>query len=115
MLEAVVAFIVYIADSFTGGVLENVSIRATCGSRDDEEDIQEHEVERLLPETHSLLSEFTRFDLSDTIFQEFDPPDGAFGIMAWKKSRPSRLKTFCLLYTSPSPRDQRGSRMPSSA
>ena len=25
------------------------------------------------------------------------------------------LKTFCLLYTSPSPRDQRGSRMPSSA
>ena len=29
----------------------------------------------------------------------------------------SKLKqsTFCLLYTSPSPRDQRGSRMPSSA
>ena len=25
------------------------------------------------------------------------------------------LKTICLLYTSPSPRDQRGSRMPSSA
>ena len=24
-------------------------------------------------------------------------------------------RTFCLLYTSPSPRDQRGSRMPSSA
>ena len=24
-------------------------------------------------------------------------------------------KTYCLLYTSPSPRDQRGSRMPSSA
>ena len=28
---------------------------------------------------------------------------------------PDRLLTFCLLYTSPSPRDQRGSRMPSSA
>ena len=27
----------------------------------------------------------------------------------------SRLREFCLLYTSPSPRDQRGSRMPSSA
>ena len=27
----------------------------------------------------------------------------------------SRLKRACLLYTSPSPRDQRGSRMPSSA
>ena len=25
------------------------------------------------------------------------------------------LDSFCLLYTSPSPRDQRGSRMPSSA
>ena len=25
------------------------------------------------------------------------------------------LSTYCLLYTSPSPRDQRGSRMPSSA
>ena len=28
---------------------------------------------------------------------------------------PYRIKTTCLLYTSPSPRDQRGSRMPSSA
>ena len=27
----------------------------------------------------------------------------------------SGKSTFCLLYTSPSPRDQRGSRMPSSA
>ena len=27
----------------------------------------------------------------------------------------SPLLAFCLLYTSPSPRDQRGSRMPSSA
>ena len=29
--------------------------------------------------------------------------------------RPRFLRMFCLLYTSPSPRDQRGSRMPSSA
>ena len=29
--------------------------------------------------------------------------------------RLSRLESRCLLYTSPSPRDQRGSRMPSSA
>ena len=28
---------------------------------------------------------------------------------------PFTLSTICLLYTSPSPRDQRGSRMPSSA
>ena len=31
------------------------------------------------------------------------------------KSADFVLKKFCLLYTSPSPRDQRGSRMPSSA
>ena len=29
--------------------------------------------------------------------------------------RPMSLDSICLLYTSPSPRDQRGSRMPSSA
>ena len=32
---------------------------------------------------------------------------GAFCLFVWE--------TTCLLYTSPSPRDQRGSRMPSSA
>ena len=32
------------------------------------------------------------------------------GLYVW-----SDLVRFCLLYTSPSPRDQRGSRMPSSA
>ena len=31
------------------------------------------------------------------------------------KSAPALLASTCLLYTSPSPRDQRGSRMPSSA
>ena len=29
--------------------------------------------------------------------------------------RPAKKANICLLYTSPSPRDQRGSRMPSSA
>ena len=37
--------------------------------------------------------------------------DGALGLVL---NRP-RLIGGCLLYTSPSPRDQRGSRMPSSA
>ena len=98
MLEAVVAFLVYIAESFTGGVLENLSITASCGSRDVEGAIEKHELDRLLPEAHSVLSEFTRFDASDTIFQEFDPPDGDFGIMAWKKSRPSWLKTLFICF-----------------
>ena len=35
-------------------------------------------------------------------------------VKAGKKSQAISRK-FCLLYTSPSPRDQRGSRMPSSA
>ena len=35
-------------------------------------------------------------------------------IEALETARPAPLST-CLLYTSPSPRDQRGSRMPSSA
>ena len=37
--------------------------------------------------------------------------------LSWTKrySHPSEFTKVCLLYTSPSPRDQRGSRMPSSA
>ena len=31
------------------------------------------------------------------------------------EKQPSKFPSSCLLYTSPSPRDQRGSRMPSSA
>ena len=33
----------------------------------------------------------------------------------WPESNQARFAKICLLYTSPSPRDQRGSRMPSSA
>ena len=32
-----------------------------------------------------------------------------------KKGQQQNIRSFCLLYTSPSPRDQRGTRMPSSA
>ena len=44
----------------------------------------------------------------------------AFIIIGWlinvlDKRRPNKLKFTCLLYTSPSPRDKRQSRMPSSA
>ena len=90
--------IVYIAERFTGSVLEHSLISPTCGSRDVDGDIQEQEVERLLPETHSVLSEFTRFDPSDTIFQEFDPPNDAVGIMAWKESRPSPLQSVVICF-----------------
>ena len=35
--------------------------------------------------------------------------------ISWNDHRINIVDTPCLLYTSPSPRDQRGSRMPSSA
>ena len=43
-------------------------------------------------------------DRSDSLLAAIHQQDNQLG-----------LATFCLLYTSPSPRDQRGSRMPSSA
>ena len=98
MLEAVVAFIVYIAESFTGNVLENSSIRTTRASRVVGDVENEKEVHPLLPDTDSVLSEFTRFDTTDTIFQEFDPPNDTVGIMAWKESRPSRLQSFVICF-----------------
>ena len=38
-----------------------------------------------------------------------------FGSETWETKKQVRQYLICLLYTSPSPRDQRGSRMPSSA
>ena len=101
MLEALVAFFVYIAESFTGSVLENSSVTTHC--RQDQEDINNsdsQEVERLLPETDAL-NDFTKFDpenASDTIFQEFDPPPGCSGSMAWKLSRPAPWKSFVMCF-----------------
>ena len=40
---------------------------------------------------------------------------GNMGIFVYDKEAWGRTRGICLLYTSPSPRDQRGSRMPSSA
>ena len=45
-----------------------------------------------------------------------DEPDTSFTLMSDQPNRYMVAQSgFCLLYTSPSPRDQRGSRMPSSA
>ena len=40
--------------------------------------------------------------------------DTRYNLM-WTKEDSYQMRNNCLLYTSPSPRDQRGSRMPSSA
>ena len=44
-----------------------------------------------------------------------DPTDEAAGLVLGAGGSLSPAPRTCLLYTSPSPRDQRGSRMPSSA
>lgn len=84
MLEAVVAFLVYIIESFTGSVIENSSAttyrRTSANQRNDSQ-----EVEALVQE--NALSDFTDFDPNDAVFQEFDPPLGSSGKMAWKLSR----------------------------
>ena len=45
----------------------------------------------------------------ETLFSQGDEGDKAYMIISGK------LAVFCLLYTSPSPRDRQKSRMPSSA
>ena len=70
----------------------------------------------------SLLVRFT-----DDVFEDQSPTIGVDFKLKYLNARGKRLKLTvwdtagqerfrtCLLYTSPSPRDQRGSRMPSSA
>ena len=45
----------------------------------------------------------------------FELPDGSEGEKTFKLGQTVEVLKACLLYTSPSPRDQRGARMPSSA
>ena len=75
------------------------------------------------PDLHKLLIQerywhvFRRFiDTSElTLWLWGDPEAQAFQLEAMKQWYAANRWKICLLYTSPSPRDQRGSRMPSSA
>ena len=49
---------------------------------------------------------------NSSVCNKFDLRAALFSLLL---DSPLALLDFCLLYTSPSPRDQRGSRMPSSA
>jgi hypothetical protein len=87
MLEAVVTFLAYLVESFTGSVIENYSgTRCRRASSENSGNTDDTEVEALVQE--SALSDFTKFDLNDTVFQEFNSPLGRCGKMAWKLSRP---------------------------
>ena len=85
MLSAVVEFLVYIIESFTGSVIENYS-PTECQGDDDNRGLLEED----------NLADFTRFDSRgvDTVFQEFDPLPGHYGKMAWKLSRPPSLNVL---------------------
>ena len=81
---------------------------------------KQHNARVVLGEAVDLDPSRRRVALADGEWLEYDTlvvATGArhhyFGNDAWEARAPG-LKT-CLLYTSPSPRDQRGSRMPSSA
>ena len=52
------------------------------------------------------------FDLDGTLVTQTQDNEGK---MHYDECQPITKSIDCLLYTSPSPRDQRGSRMPSSA
>ena len=96
MMEVLAAFFVYIAESFTGSVLENSSV-STC--RQDQEDINNsdmQEVDRLLAETDAL-NDFTKFDPGNAS-EGFDPPHGSCGSMSKKLSRPAPWKSFLMCF-----------------
>ena len=69
--------------------------------------------EQIAADTHTLRSldwDRSRFDI------EFGLRNGTtYNSFLIRGKKTALIDTSCLLYTSPSPRDQRGSRMPSSA
>ena len=59
---------------------------------------------------HELLIKGIEFSFSNRVTPQLNQ-----GLLIKFKEKLNKQHTTCLLYTSPSPRDQRGSRMPSSA
>ena len=69
---------------------------------------------------YSMSLNFTTYrDLVDSVIiplkRNVDVQNNNKPIVIWKTTTSIEKEKTCLLYTSPSPRDQRGSRMPSSA
>ena len=68
-----------------------------------------------LDEARAVIAQATGFDRGDVVFTGGGTESDNLAI--GRGHQPGRIvvSAICLLYTSPSPRDQRGSRMPSSA
>ena len=62
---------------------------------------------------YALRADMTKEEFIQEVTAGLEPPPQYFAKNA--KLNKSGYADICLLYTSPSPRDQRGSRMPSSA
>ena len=75
-------------------------------------DIEDAELEKIVAVqftgVHHFLAEMVRGMMDN------DPAGGSI-IQISSATTQALINNYCLLYTSPSPRDQRGSRMPSSA
>ena len=80
----------------------------------------------MLPKTYiltdrvnlTILDEQYQYMVTYSIFGEIlkiECPFLKLPVNAQKLTKGKDTEKYCLLYTSPSPRDQRGSRMPSSA
>ena len=65
-------------------------------------------------EDNSSLESFEDFENLETILSTGAPLESSQYSYVYRLKKDVQLSS-CLLYTSPSPRDQRGSRMPSSA
>ena len=70
----------------------------------------EQSIGRVLYVDKSALSQYQRDD-----YLLIDPFRSHSDLREWAKGEPDLMCNSCLLYTSPSPRDISGSRMPSSA
>ena len=62
-----------------------------------------------------VAAEDSVVDLRDAVVEEVDCAAAVGGCVVRERAAVDGQLGACLLYTSPSPRDQRGSRMPSSA
>ena len=81
----------------------------------DKEQTHESLAKHLIEESYELLDVLARLDNSKKTFDEFKDELGDLLLQILLHAEIASENNYCLLYTSPSPRDKRQSRMPSSA
>ena len=89
--------------------MEKIAIQLWKKNDIDEDDFKNFLVKKV---PSSLADIVTNYQVN---IVDKDVQDASGLIQSSYPPSPDAIVFFCLLYTSPSPRDQRGSRMPSSA